>query len=225
MILHRPRWSRSFSLVAMGAVVLLLATNAIGNQPSASSITVQEEFIYRNIWHEFEVKMSERRWSFGPTVGSREYRVGVENGLTEAGLMGESMACSTSEFHCIKGFFRVLAVPRRGLSAKQEYSVAGAKFSVAECQHIENGVCGLAMVIGECWMQAEAPWDYCVEPKSGTEKPGYIYFLYSRSVGITAMGGGLAPDKLPSRADKLAVTTQEILVSPYGLLRLAPEYR
>jgi hypothetical protein len=149
----------------------------------------------------------------------------LKEGYAQDGLAGEVGDCSTADYLCLKHFGAVLAIPRSGLSDKQIYSVSGAKFTVVECQHVENGICGLAMVIGECWFQAEEPSDYCVKPTSGRETPTYIYFLYSRSVGITAMGGGLSPDKLPSRADRMAVTTQEILASPYGLLRLAPEYR
>ena len=208
------------------ACTFLATVSASRADPVVSNpVSSPDEVIYRDIWREYEVRFRRDRWSLRATANSVQHAMRLKEGYAQGGLAGEVGDCSTVDYLCLKQFTAVLAIPRSGLSDKQIYSVAGAKFTVVECQHVENGICGLAMVIGECWMQAEAPWGYCVEPKSGTEKPGYIYFLYSRSVGITAMGGGLAPDKLPSRADKLAVTTQEILVSPYGLLRLAPEYR
>lgn len=188
-------------------------------------ISSPDEVIYRDIWREYEVRFRRDRWSSGATANSVQYAMRLKEGYAQDGLAGEVGDCSNADYLCLKQFRTVLAIPRSGLSDKQIYSVAGAKFTVVECQHVENGICGLAMVIGECWFQAEEPSDYCVRPTSGRETPIYIYFLHSRSVGITAMGGGLAPDKLTSRADKMTVMTQEILASPYGLLRLAPEHR
>jgi hypothetical protein len=191
----------------------------------SSSISSPDEVIYRDIWREYEVRFRHGRWSSGATVNSVQHAIRLKEGYAQDGLAGEVRDCSTADYLCLKQLGAVLAIPRSGLSDKQIYYVAGAKFTVVECQHVENGICGLAMVIGECWLKADEPSDYCVKPTSGGVTPTYLYFLHSRSVGITAMGGGLSPDKLPSRADRMAVTTQEILASPYGLLRLAPEYR
>lgn len=210
-------------VIAWAFLVTVSASRAapVVSNPTSSP----DEVIYRDIWREYEVRFRRDRWSSGATANSVQYAVRLKEGYAQGGLAGEVGDCSTAEYLCLKQFGAVLAIPRGGLSDKQVYSVAGAKFTVVECEHLEKGICGLAMVIGECWFQAAEPSDYCVKPTSGRETPTYIYFLHSRSVGITAMGGGPAPEKLSSRADKMAVMTQEILASPYGLLRLAPENR
>jgi hypothetical protein len=108
------------------------------------------------------------------------------------------------------------------LRSHQTYEKHGVIFYVEECLRGDARRCQVALISGKCGHAPSLREMRCLPtPRGGVGSQAVydyvIYFLYNEDFGITAFG---ATDHLvATKAGRLAIATQMVLVSPVGLLR------
>lgn len=127
--------------------------------------------------------------------------------------------CSNDEYRCLRTWFRIFAVPRKGLANGAVHIVSGVKLKIEECLRESDKVCQVALVRSDCELMIGV--DECGSyPRGRAEspRPGPVtYFIYNEDYGVTAFG--TAGEPATSAEQRLRVATQYILQGRAGLLR------
>lgn len=194
-----------------------------GQRPALKVETGGSVIAYSDISREGIWTATERLWSWSPTAGNRTAKIVERDGLTLEGTGEIVKDCSEVGHLCRKSETMMVAVPHSGVSMSQTYESGGVIFTVEECEHPLDGKCGIALIRGECW-HAGGGFPEC-SPQRTSERDirSLVFFLFNRSLGVTAMGTAV---EIPqTRAEKIEIVSQKILLSPAGLLQLEPQYR
>lgn len=222
---------RKLAVILVGAAVVAFTAYFVSNRPDGTlgdsyspRVEVGGSVIeYSNISREGKWTATERLWSWSPEDGNQTSKIIERDELSLEGVDELIVDCSSPYYLCRKAETMMLAVPRRGLSTSQTYDAGGGRFTVEECEHPLDGICGIALVRGECW-HAGGGFPEC-SPQQTPERGSrsLVYFLFNRSLGVTAMG---ATGEMPkTRAEKIEIVSGKVLISSEGLLRLDPKYR
>lgn len=210
--------------LAVGAYFFSFRPPGLPGQTPAPTVEVGESVIaYSDISREGTWTATERLWSWSPTDGNRTAKIVERDGLTLEGADEIVKDCSEVGHLCRKSETMMVAVPRRGVSMSQTYESGGVIFTVEECEHPLDGICGIALIRGECWHAGGGFPECSPQRTSERDTRSLVFFLFNRSLGVTAMGTAA---KMPqTRAEKIEVVSQKILLGPAGLLQLKPQYR
>jgi len=191
---------------------------------AAASATPQDSVIvYSGLTREWNLLIKDRVWSNEPTEGDVAAKITGRDGLAINGFDDPVKDCSDNRSLCRKTPLMVIAIPRRGVASDQTYDAGGARFTVEECEHPLDGMCGIALIRGECWHAGGGFPECSSQRTSERDTRSLVFFLFNRSLGVTAMGAAV---EIPqTRAEKIEIVSQKILLSPEGLLQLEPQYR
>lgn len=202
------------------ALFILAVTGCAFSSPPAAAMdgppTVRYEDVERTAYYLF----SEHSGTHGPirarnptSEQQREFEENLGYPLHE---------CSTSNYRCLRTWYRVFAVPRGQLSSKMKYAVEGVQVQVETCLRGSGDVCQVALISADCQLMVGD--DACQLYAGGRDKspqPGPItYFIYNEDYGVTAFGTGGAWPAPAKRLDVAhSVTTQFVLQGDAGLLK------